>query len=110
MSRIAERMKEIRDHKGEAEFLENKKTSISIRVEDFTLYCIDKLAEELGGSRSGTVLELVSEGVLDGLEALGYTLDSLQVAHISERSGKSPEEVKAMLAKTGFFSDEKGGE
>lgn len=110
MSRIAERMKEIRDHKSEDYFMENKKTSISIRVEDFTVYCIDKLAKELGGSRSGTVLELVSEGVLDGLEALGYTLDSLQIAHISERGGKSPEEVEAMLAKTGFFSDKKGGE
>ena len=40
------------------------KTSISFRVEDFTLYCIDKLSEELDGSRAGTVLEIVSEGVL----------------------------------------------
>lgn len=96
MSRIADRMKEIRSRVGEEEFIENKKTSISIRVEDFTLYCIDKLSQELEGSRSGIVLEIVSEGVLDGLEALGHTLDTLQVEYVQENAkrAKDRKEVK----------------
>jgi hypothetical protein len=89
-------MKEIRSRVGEDEFLENKKTSISIRVEDFTLYCIDKLSKELDGSRAGTVLEIVAEGVLDGLEALGHTLDTLQIEYMQEnmKRAETRKEVK----------------
>lgn len=84
MSRIGDRIKEIKMNQEMDVMDEEKKTSISIRVEDFTLFCIEKLIQEIGGSRAAICLEMVKEGVLDGLEPLGHTLDSLQVDYIVE--------------------------
>lgn len=84
MSRIADRIQEIKAHQEMDVMSEDKKTSISIRVEDFTLYCIEKLMKEIGGSRAAVCLEMVREGVLDGLEPLGHTMDSLQAEYIEE--------------------------
>lgn len=92
MSRIADRINEIKSAQGMEEFLEKKKVSITIRVEDFTLHCIDKLVNEIGGTRSGVAHEMVSEGVLDALEGLGYNLDDLQKVYWEEF--KSQKEAK----------------
>lgn len=96
MSRIAERMNEIKASQEHDVMHEEKKTAITIRVEDFTLFCIEKLRSDIGGSRSAMVLEIVSEGVIDGLEGLGHTIDSLQLEYLEERKAlfSAQKEVK----------------
>ena len=84
MSRIAERINEIKASQEHDEMREEKKTAITIRVEEFTLFCIEKLRSDIGGSRSAMVLEIVSEGVIDGLEGLGHTMDSLKTEYLEE--------------------------
>lgn len=94
MSRISDRINEIKNAQEMGDVAEKKKISITIRVEDFTIHCIDKLMEEIGGSRSGIALEMVSEGVLDALEGLGYNLDELQESYLSASMEKSKKEAK----------------
>lgn len=106
MSRIADRVNEIKAMREMEVGIEEKKTSVSIRVDDFTLFCADLLKEEMGCSRTAVCLEMISEGVLEGLEAVGLTLDELQARYLAQKTGRDLEAVKADLAKTGFSNKE----
>lgn len=84
MSRIKAMIQEAKAEIG-MEIMDKTKTSVTIRVHEFTLFCIDKLVSELDSSRASVCLSLVEEGVLDGLEALGHTEESIKAEWIQKR-------------------------
>ena len=102
MSRIADMAKEMKTMKDHGEWKEGQKKTVTVRLDEFGLFCLDFFVSQVGGNRTSNSTELVSEGALEGLEALGFTLDDLQAKFISEKSGKNLDEVKADLAKTGI--------
>jgi len=106
MSRIAEMAKQMKLESDMEQLEEKKRVAVSMRVDDFTRFCLDKFAGIVGVSRASLCQELVSEGVLEGFEAIGTSLDDLHAMFISERSGRDIEEVRADLAKTGLFVGE----
>lgn len=84
MSRIKAMIQEAKAYAG-MDLTDKTKTTISLRVHDFTLFCIDKLVAELDGTRASVCLSLVEEGVLDGLEALGHTEESIKAEWMAKR-------------------------
>ncbi len=103
MSRIAQMAEEMKKKMVDEGFQSDKKIAISLRLEPFSIFCIDKFVEETRSSRTRSCQDILSEGVLDGLEALGYTLEELQAQYVAKRSGRDLDAVKADLSKTGFF-------
>lgn len=110
MSRIAEMVKEMIESKETNVVEDKRKYVVSLRVDGFTKWAIDKLHEVAGGTKTALCQEILSEGVLEGFEALGTKLDDLRCMYIAERSGKSLEEVKAEYDQTGIFIDGKRAE
>ena len=110
MSRIAEMAKQMKEAKDKEQFEHVKKFAVSMRLDEFTKWCLDKFVEVAGGTKTALCQELVSEGVLEGFEALGTTLDDLRCMYIAERSGKSLEEVQSDYDQTGIFIDGKRAE
>ena len=103
MSRIAQMAEEMKRKIEEEGFESEKKIAVSLRLEPFTIFCIDKFVEETHVNRTRVCQEILSEGILDGLDVLGYSMEQIQAEYISKRSGRDIEAVKADLAKTGFF-------
>lgn len=103
MSRIAEMAEAMKMRMVEQGFESEKKIAVSLRLEPFSVFCIDKFVDELRSTRTRACQDILSEGVLDGLEALGFTFNDLQAEYIASKSGRNIEDVKADLAKTGIF-------
>ena len=78
MSKIAEFVKQSIEMQAQQEFEDNVKTAFTVRLDQFTVFCIDKLRASVGGSKTALCQALVEEGVVDGLESLGHDLVSLQ--------------------------------
>jgi len=102
MSNIGERFKEMKENKEYQEFLDASKKTVTARFDGFQMFCLDVLVEEVGSNRAAVIGEIASEGVFEGLKAIGLSLDDLQAKFISEKSGRSLKECKAELAKTGI--------
>lgn len=107
MSQIAEFVKEVMATK-EREFFEDKKRfTITIRVDEFTVFCLEKLQKATGMNKTALSQSIVEEGLIDGLEVIGLGLQDLQVEYISKKTGRKPEEVRADLDQTGIFVESK---
>lgn len=85
MSKIAEFVKQSLEMQSQAEHEENTKTAFTVRLDQFTVFCVGKLLLEVGGSRTALCQALIEEGVVDGLESIGYDLTSLQEEYFQVR-------------------------
>jgi len=85
MSRISEMAHGLMHSKLHGEGEMKKKVAMSIRLDKFSIYCLDKFAAETETSRTAIAVGLVEEGVLDGLETLGFTLEELKEGFLKEK-------------------------
>jgi hypothetical protein len=106
MSRIAQMAEEMKRSMEEDIHRGSKKVAVSLRLDTFTIHCVDFFAKEVGSSRSAVCQELLAEGVLEALEALGFEMIDLQAQHLAGLSGRTVEEMKAKLEQTGIFFNE----
>lgn len=77
MSEIEKIVKDMKHKKEREGWKETKKTAVSLRLDNFTVFCLDKVMQELGGSRTSVGIQLLSAAIYDSLKALGIGLDSL---------------------------------
>lgn len=93
MSRIADSIKEFLASKESEQLSDKKKTAVSMRLDDYTVWCVDKLVLKTGVSRTALCQNLISDGVLDALEAIGLSAEELRMEY-SEENFKSFEKKK----------------
>ncbi len=84
MSRIEASMKELKKQNIREGWKEGKKVAVSFRCDPFTIFCLDEIIKEVGGTRTSNGVEMVTAGVLDGLAALGRDFDSLQKEYFKQ--------------------------
>lgn len=84
MSRIEKKMKDLKSRRIREGWKDGKKVSVSFRLDPFTVFCLDEIVKEVGGTRTSNGTELVTEGVLDCLSALGRDFDSLQNEYFAQ--------------------------
>jgi len=109
MSRIEKRIKELKNKRTREGWKEGKKVAVSFRVDPFTLFCLDEIVKEVGGTRTSNGIELISEGVIDCLAALGRDFDSLFSDYMKKDGGGifldgvklDPSEVEHLLTHGG---------
>lgn len=87
MSRIEKMIKELKTQKIREGWKEGKKVAVSFRLDPFTLFCLDEIVKEVGGTRTSNGIEMISEGVLDCLAALGRDFDSLKTEYFAKEGG-----------------------
>jgi hypothetical protein len=78
MSKIGEMFKEKKNQKNREAWKEGKKTIVSVRLPEFTIFCLDKLISEAGGNRTANCTEMISQGITEGLSAIGFSFEVLQ--------------------------------
>ena len=77
MSRIEKKVKELKILNDREGWKEPKKITVTVRLHPFAVFCLDELLKEIGGNRTSICTEMISEGVVDGLAALGHNMESL---------------------------------
>ena len=60
------------------------KTTVTTRLDLFTLFCLDKVVQNVGGTRTSTAVSLLEEGIFEGLVALGYDFESLKTEYFKQ--------------------------
>ena len=109
MSRIAKKIKEKKSQKDRDSWKEGKKITVTGRFDEFTIFCLDKIVENVGGTRTSNVQDFVSEAIHEGLVALGYEFESLKDEYFAKDGGGifldgvklDPSEVEHLLAHGG---------
>jgi len=87
MSRIAKKIKEKKNQKDRNSWKDGKKISVTIRLDEFSIFCLDKIAATVGGTRTQNAQEFVEEGIGEGLSALGYDFSFLQSEYFAKDGG-----------------------
>lgn len=85
MSRIQQTFEQLKKQKERESWKDGKRVTFSIRIDEFTLFCLDELVKEVGGTRNGNAAEIISASVLDGLESFGRSFDSLQESYMNSQ-------------------------
>ena len=102
-------IKELKTQKIREGWKEGKKVAVSFRLDPFTLFCLDEIVKEVGGTRTSNGIEMISEGVIDCLAALGRDFESLKNEYFTKEGGGifldgvklDPSEVEHLLAHGG---------
>lgn len=84
MSRIEKKVKELKIMNDREGWKEPKKITVTVRLHPFSVFCLDELLKEIGGNRTSICQEMISEGVVDGLAALGHDLESLKKRYFDQ--------------------------
>ena len=87
MSRIAKKIKEKKSQKDRDSWKEGKKTTVTARFDEFTIFCLDKIVDSVGGTRTSNAQEFVEESIHEGLVALGYNLETLKDEYFQKGGG-----------------------
>ena len=109
MSRIEELVKKKKAKQDRDGWKEGKKVTITARFDEFSIFCLDKIVEKIGGTRTSNVQDFVSEAIYDGLNALGFTFENLKNEYFAKDGGGifldgvklDPKEVEHFLAHGG---------
>lgn len=106
MSRIAKRLKEMKTIKDREQWKEGKKITVTVRLDEFMVFGLDKIVEKIGGTRTSSALKILEEGISEGLVAVGYDFEALKDEYFSKDGGGffidgvkvDPSEVADLLA------------
>lgn len=109
MSRIEKMVKEKKSLKDRDGWKEGKKITVTARFDEFSIFCLDKIVENVGGTRTSNVQDFVSEAINEGLVALGFDFESLKDEYFAKDGGGifldgvklDPSEVEHLLAHGG---------
>jgi len=109
MSRIIRKIREKKSKKDRDSWKEGKKVGVTIRLDEFSLFCLDKIAASVGGTRTANASEFVEEGIGEALVALGIDFETLKNEYFSKDGGGvfldgvklDPSEVEHLLTHGG---------
>lgn len=110
MSNVKEIIAQIEAAKDSETAEDTRKVAVTARLTEEEVWRMDYIAKHLSLSRSGLATTLLTEATIDAAEQLGYSFDDLRCIYISEKSGKSIEEVKEMWSKSGIFVQTEDGQ
>lgn len=111
MSRIIKKIKEKKIQKDRDNWKDGKRISVTIRLDEFSIFCLDKIAAAVGGTRTANAQEFVEEAIGEGLVALGMDFETLKDEYFSRDGGGvfidgvkvDPSEVADLLANPAKF-------
>lgn len=78
MSRIAKKLKEMKSIKDREQWKEGRKITVTTRLDAFMVFCLDKIVEKVGGTKTSNAVKILEEGISEGLIALGYDFETLK--------------------------------
>lgn len=106
MSRIKEMIESLQENEAYMKHVDDKKISVTLRLEEMTVWSLDFLAKSFEQKRTPFSISLMEEAVIDAMEAAGYPFEEQRCMFIAAKSGRKIDAVRADMAKTGFFSQE----
>ena len=109
LSRIAKKIKEKKNQKDRDRWKDGKKISVTIRLDEFSIFCLDEICTAVGGNRTANAQEFVEEGIGEGLIALGIDFETIKNKYFAAAGGGvfldgvklDPAEVEHLLAHGG---------